>query len=99
MQAAYDLWHTERRMRGRSSAFPRGTRRDDHHHLAQTANNKAADKLAELALGFGESGSKMIAAEELLDAEAAQLIEKNGGPCKIRTCDQLVKSQLLYRLS
>ena len=24
---------------------------------------------------------------------------KNGGPCKIRTCDQLVKSQLLYRLS
>jgi hypothetical protein len=24
---------------------------------------------------------------------------RNGGPCKIRTCDQLVKSQLLYRLS
>jgi len=23
----------------------------------------------------------------------------NGGPCRSRTCDQLVKSQLLYRLS
>ena len=24
---------------------------------------------------------------------------KNGGSCRIRTCDQLVKSQLLYQLS
>jgi len=65
-------------------------------HLMQTANNKAADKLAELALGIGESGSKMVAAEELLDAETAQLIEKNGGPCKIRTCDQLVKNEIRF---
>src|SRR5208282_3895999 len=31
--------------------------------------------------------------------ESAELLEKNGEPCRIRTCDPLIKSQLLYQLS
>ena len=29
----------------------------------------------------------------------SQPFAKNGGSCRIRTCDQLIKSQLLYQLS
>ena len=31
--------------------------------------------------------------------EVAEVIEKSGEPCRIRTCDPLIKSQLLYQLS
>ncbi len=34
-----------------------------------------------------------------VSAESAELIEKSGEPCRIRTCDPLIKSQLLYQLS
>ena len=62
---------------------------DVYGHLMQATNHVAADKLALLALG---SGSKTVAAENIVTAEDTQVIEINGGPCKIRTCDQLVKS-------
>ncbi len=69
---------------------------DVYGHLMQTTNRAAADKLALLALG---SGSKTVANAEPHDLENSQVVEMNGGPCRDRTCDQLVKSQLLYRLS
>ena len=76
---------------------------DVYGHLMQTTNRQAADKLALLALGekrLSDSvSSKVVATNEALNEENSQVIEMNGGPCRSRTCDQLVKSQLLYRLS
>ena len=31
--------------------------------------------------------------------ETSQVLEKTGEPCRSRTCDPLIKSQLLYQLS
>jgi hypothetical protein len=33
------------------------------------------------------------------DGEQTQVFDLNGGPCRSRTCDQRIKSPLLYRLS
>ena len=37
--------------------------------------------------------------ESAVVVESSQPIEKYGEPCRIRTCDPLIKSQLLYQLS
>jgi hypothetical protein len=63
---------------------------------------RAAEKLAELAFGEKPSdivGSKTVADEEIAEFDETQLIELVGGPCRNRTCDHLIKSQMLYRLS
>ncbi len=57
----------------------------------------AADKVAEAL--FEARSSRMVAAAKNAEQESAEVLDLNGGPCWIRTSDQLVKSQLLYRLS
>jgi hypothetical protein len=50
-------------------------------------------------------GSRDIVTQELHRESAeqmekpTQLTDSNGGPCRSRTCDQRIKSPLLYRLS
>jgi hypothetical protein len=62
-----------------------------------------AGPLAEARLrrksGLVLSGSKMVADEEITELEDTQPVELVGGPCRNRTCDHLIKSQMLYRLS
>jgi integrase len=63
---------------------------------------RAASQRGLLTAG-GTPGSKMVAAtpskgpQQLPDR--AEVIDLNGGPCRDRTYDQLIKSQLLYQLS
>jgi hypothetical protein len=59
--------------------------------------NDAAEKVAGVL--FPTSGSKTVAASEKRSEAEAEVLDLVGGPCRIRTGDQLVKSQLLYRLS
>ncbi len=35
----------------------------------------------------------------IFNRDLTKSIEKSGEPCRIRTCDPLIKSQLLYQLS
>jgi hypothetical protein len=44
-------------------------------------------------------GNYVATGELAVVVENSQLIEKYGEPCRIRTCDPLIKSQLLYQLS
>jgi hypothetical protein len=44
-------------------------------------------------------GNYVATGESAVAVESAQPIEKYGEPCRIRTCDPLIKSQLLYQLS
>jgi hypothetical protein len=46
-----------------------------------------------------QSGSRMVAKPPPGGGEASEPIEKIGGPCRTRTYDPLIKSQLLYQLS
>jgi integrase len=48
---------------------------------------------------FGNSGHKTVPKPAARHRRKSQVTELIGGPCAIRTRDQLVKSQLLYRLS
>jgi len=70
---------------------------DVYGHLMPGAGDEVADRLG--ALVFRPSGSKTVAVDELELADDAQAIVFNGGPCRSRTCDQRIKSPLLYRLS
>ncbi len=56
---------------------------------------KKAEKLA----AAGESGSRVVAKPGSETREPAEGVEKDGGPCRDRTCGPLIKSQLLYQLS
>ncbi len=44
-------------------------------------------------------GSKLVADARDAEIPGAEVIDLNGGPCRDRTYDQLIKSQLLYQLS
>ena len=61
---------------------------------------------------FGASSGKSRPLETLRDARGTKCVpssagkgiqdvagKKNGGPCRIRTCDLVIKSHLLYQLS
>ena len=60
-------------------------------------NKGAVDRLD----GFGEipSGSKMVANAPFAMEDDSQLLDFIGGPCRSRTYDPLIKSQLLCQLS
>jgi len=45
------------------------------------------------------SGSRVVANGGFPERSPAELVEKNGGPCRGRTYGPLIKSQLLYQLS
>ena len=70
---------------------------DVYGHLMPGGGDAVADRLG--ALVFRPSGSRTVAVDELELADDAQAIVFNGGPCRSRTCDQRIKSPLLYRLS
>ena len=60
-------------------------------------NKAAVDRLD--GVESEQSGSKMVANGGVPARLPAELVEKNGGPCRGRTCGPLIKSQLLYQLS
>ena len=60
-------------------------------------NKAAVDRLD--GVNTGQSGSKVVANGGFPERSPAELVEKNGGPCRDRTCGPLIKSQLLYQLS
>ena len=70
---------------------------DVYGHLMPGGGDEVADRLG--ALVFRPSGSRTVAVDEVELADDAQAIVFNGGPCRSRTCDQRIKSPLLYRLS
>ena len=60
-------------------------------------NKAAVDRLD--GVPVEPSGSKVVANGGVSERLPAEPIEKNGGPCRYRTCGPLIKSQLLYQLS
>jgi integrase len=72
---------------------------DVYGHLMPGGGDEVADRLGALVFARGESGSRMVAVDEVELADDAQAIVFNGGPCRNRTYDQRIKSPLLYRLS
>ena len=48
---------------------------------------------------FSGDGSKVVAKSAEPEKVEAEVSDLNGGPCRDRTYDQLIKSQLLYQLS
>jgi len=74
---------------------------DQYSDLWPQALEGIADATA--AALFSGDGSKMVAeaTSKAVDAPlvSTQVFDLNGGPCRDRTYDQLIKSQLLYQLS
>jgi len=60
-------------------------------------NKTAVDQLD--GVSSEPSGSRVVANGGLSERSPAELVEKNGGPCRGRTYGPLIKSQLLYQLS
>ncbi len=71
---------------------------DTYGHLMQATNAQAAEKLATLALG-SKTCSNYVATGERTKRKKRQVTDFNGGPCRNRTCDHLIKSQMLCQLS
>ena len=71
-----------------------------YSHLSADHQREAIERLNRSATGTttGTSESTASAAEED-DAEATELSAEMSGPCRSRTYDPLIKSQLLYQLS
>jgi integrase len=62
--------------------------------------SRVSDRLfADVDAVRAQVGSKLVADETPEEIPGAQVIDLNGGPCRDRTYDQLIKSQLLYQLS
>jgi hypothetical protein len=54
---------------------------------------RVSDRLfADVEAVCAKVGSKLVAAEAAEEIPGAQVIEIDGGPCRDRTCDQLIKS-------
>ena len=66
---------------------------DTYGHLFKGSTQGVAERLEQ------SFGSKMVAEADECDTEAPQLVDVIGRACRGRTCDQLIKSQLLYQLS
>ncbi len=70
---------------------------DQYSDLWPQAFEGIADTAAETL--FSGDGSKAVAEDAAPEIRKAEVIDLNGGPCRDRTYDQLIKSQLLYQLS
>ena len=78
-----------------------------HHSAAFTMDQysdlwpQALEGVADTAAAtlFSGDGSKVVAKSADSAKREAEVIDLNGGPCRDRTYDQLIKSQLLYQLS
>ena len=68
---------------------------DIYGHLIAGADIAWADKLDTPATTPQLSATQLQPAETEVDAEALQLLEKIGGPARIRTLDQRIMSPLL----
>ena len=68
---------------------------------AHAIPNKKVEAMEMLAhWSIRQRSEQNVDQEERIDFEAfPQVIEKCGEPCRNRTCDPLVKSQMLYQLS
>jgi integrase len=70
---------------------------DQYSDLWPQALEGIADTTADTL--FSGDGSKVVAENSEPEVREAEVIDLNGGPCRDRTYDQLIKSQLLYQLS
>ncbi len=70
---------------------------DIYGHLMRATNSRAAEKLGRLALSATKNGSKMVANQKRKQRDDRNLLI-SGGPCRNRTCDHLIKSQVLLHI-
>jgi len=83
-----------------TAAFTMDTYADYWPQNFEGIATRVSDRLfADVEAVRAQIGSKLVAEGRGGEIPDAQVIEFYGGPCRDRTYDQLIKSQLLYQLS
>jgi integrase len=83
-----------------TAAFTMDTYADYWPENFEGIATRVSDRLfADVEAVRAQVGSKLVADEAAEEILGAQVIGLIGGPCRDRTYDQLIKSQLLYQLS